>query len=140
LLAPLAFADLGCATLMSGVQQKIEVSSSPEGAQVVCDGGQRTVTPGVILVQKRAHHRLTFSKPGYLPVSVELPRRVQWLVLGDVFFLILPGLVIDFLGGGAFALPEQMKVRLTPAPAGYLEAAQEEPSHPPALPLKAGTG
>ncbi len=122
LLAALALSCGGCATLMSGMRQKVEVVSDPPGAMAVLDTGQQVRTPGVMRVEKLHPHQVTVSLEGYRPATVPLIRKVQWYVLANIITGIVPGMLIDFLGGGAFGMPKQVKVRLTRLPEQPLAA------------------
>ncbi len=137
LLAP---SLLGCATLVTGSVQRVRIETSPPGARVVLDDRVHLRAPTEIEVDKLRRHRLRVEKEGYRPVERTLPRRVQPWVLGNVFVLILPGLLVDFLTGGAYALPRVFRVRLEPVerpapppPSTPLEGERLEPP-PAALP------
>ncbi|MDF1564466.1 MAG: PEGA domain-containing protein [Deltaproteobacteria bacterium] len=132
-LLALALAASGCATVMSGMQQPVEIVSDPPGAIATLDTGRKVQTPGKLRVEKQHAHEVTVSLEGYRPVTVPIARKVQWYVMGNIFFLIVPGMLVDFLGGGAFGLPQQLKVRLTPTPEtlARLEAERAAAEAPP---------
>ncbi len=79
-----AFFLSGCATLLNGTRQAIEVSSDPPGATVTA-GALQVVTPGVLpLPRKTREIELRFSRQGYLDATVTLHRHTSgrfWLNL-----------------------------------------------------------
>lgn len=74
----------GCATVLNGTRQAIEVSSEPPGATVTA-GDLHVVTPGVLQLPRKAREiELRFTKQGYRDESVTLRRRTSgrfWLNL-----------------------------------------------------------
>ncbi len=108
----------GCATLVTGTDQKVRFVTDPPGATVTLDNGAKVETPGVLYVGRRLPHTATVTAPGRCPAELVIVRHVTPWVLGDVFTGILPGLVVDFLVGGAFGLPDEVK-----APVGEAKTA-----------------
>jgi hypothetical protein len=66
-----------------GKRETISVSSSPSGA-VVSDGKQSWTTPALISLKRNEKICLTFSKEGYATQSVQLHRKLSWLVPGNI--------------------------------------------------------
>ena len=118
----------GCATLITGTDQKVRFVTDPPGATVTLDNGAKVTTPGVLYVGRRTLHAAQITAPGRCPARYVLVRHVTPWVLGDVFTGILPGLVVDFLVGGAFALPDQVKVPLGPGATSGRCASAPSPS------------
>ena len=104
----------GCATLVTGTHQRVRFEAAPEGTVVVVDGRLRLETPAEVQLDKLRRHRVRFEKAGYRPVERTVRRRVQPWVLGNVFALLLPGMVVDFLTGGAYVLDRVVAARLQP--------------------------
>ena len=51
----------GCATIMHGTYQKIEVASSPVGARVWVDSSEVGITPVSVSVKRNNDHLITVS-------------------------------------------------------------------------------
>lgn len=123
-----ALPSAGCATLVHGTSQRIEVATEPPGARVVvrCSGVETAhaePTPTAVRLQRRASAcSLELSKPGYAPVTVELTRKVSAaLALGNLVTCGC-GLAVDAVTGGLFAfVPGVVEVALQP------ESAQPDP-------------
>ena len=127
----------GCATILGGRSQDIEVTSSPPGAKVFINGEQRTTTPGVISLQRRGSHILRIEREGYEPIEMKMRRSMSGWILADIlygaavfgvwfaallgetgvggiiFWNGLPPLGIDLITGAAFKqLPDKVHVEL----------------------------
>lgn len=94
---------VGCATIIHGTTQDIQVSSQPSGA-VVRVNGTTTTTPGVLKLERKRPYALVFEKEGYQPVEVHLKQTTDGWVFGNVIFGGIIGLVIDFSNGAAYKL------------------------------------
>ncbi len=55
----------GCATIVHGTSEKVQIDSSPGGAEVVIDDAQHITTPAAVKLSRKADHKLAFHKPGY---------------------------------------------------------------------------
>lgn len=119
----------GCATILTGTTQKVWFESDPPGATVTARSGETVVTPGYLELRKARKEWVDVALEGHLPVRQRVKRSVQWIVLGDVFAFIVPGLIIDFLTGGAYALEERVALTLEPDGSAPPEAAP--PVEPP---------
>jgi hypothetical protein len=92
-----------CATIFHGINQGVHVDSRPAGA-VASSGNQRTETPGVLEIHRKADSTsIRIEKPGYHPAAVTLQRRTSGLVWANAGF-ILGGVLL----GGAAALGESL--------------------------------
>jgi hypothetical protein len=85
------FISTGCATLTSGMWDKIRLETTPSGAKVTDESGVLlTTTPGYITIKRKKTPKLTFSKEGYEDVNVQLTRKTNkksvlnlvWIALG----------------------------------------------------------
>ena len=91
-----AFLLTGCATVLHGTRQSIEVSSEPPGATVTA-GDLHAVTPGVIRLPRKARNvELKFTKEGYRDSVVTLARRVS-----GTLWVGLVGIPAGAAGGAA---------------------------------------
>ncbi len=105
---------LGCATLVTGTHQRVRLEAAPEGTYAVVDGRLRLETPAEVELDKLRAHRVRFEKEGFVAVERRIRRQVQPWVLGNVFVLLLPGMLVDFLTGGAYRLERVVAARLRP--------------------------
>ena len=106
----------GCATLVSGTHQDVRVRSDPPGAVATLSGGGSVITPGRLSIDRSEPTEVTFTAEGYHSVTIRMEREVNPWVMGNVFCLILPGLVADFLMGGAYRFDKEVFVRLEALP------------------------
>ena len=121
-----ALPSAGCATLVHGTSQRIEVATEPPGAAVVvpCAGletAHTEPTPTTVVLRRRASAcALELSKPGYSPVTVELTEKISSaLALGNLVTCGC-GLAVDAVTGGLLAFaPGSVEVTLQP---GSVEA------------------
>lgn len=115
----------GCATIISGAHQDIEVTSSPNGAQVKVErlksGTQRSTvwqgsTPATIGLKRKYPYVVTLSQEGYESVEIEIDRGTNGWVFGNILFVPLGALIgagIDFGTGAARKLkPGAISVEL----------------------------
>jgi hypothetical protein len=105
----------GCATIMHGDSQYIEINSEPQAATAYVDGNYFT-TPATVLL-KRGHHihkyQIRVQKEGYKPAYATVELRLSKWLWGDIIWLVVPGVLVDAITGAAFNLyPSQITVRL----------------------------
>ena len=117
LLAILAVALFpGCATIMNGSTEAIEIDSSPNGATALIDGNHRLTTPGTAVLTRWQSHEIVFDKDGYGESRVELsPSPSAWLIGNLPLFGVL-GIGVDILEGSYFSLPEHVDAKLIADP------------------------
>jgi len=102
----------GCGTLMNGTQHYLAITSIPPGARVTVDNREFFDTPITAVLDKGAKHTVQIELDGYLPFEMEISRKLNWLVVGELF-LFAPMIVVDMITGGIFTLsPEQVRARL----------------------------
>lgn len=95
LAAPLLLAP-GCATIVSGTRQKIDIVTDPPGATASV-GPQKVTTPGVLRLPRRAKEiGILVEKPGYTTCRVSLKHRQ-----GALTFLNLLGIPAGAAAGTA---------------------------------------
>jgi len=105
----------GCATIMQGSTQQINVSSLPPGATVLVDGGLRFTTPAVLELSRKDAHQIEISLDGYHPEVVDLRPVTSNMVAGNFIVGGLIGYAVDQSTGGAMRLvPEVVQVNLRP--------------------------
>lgn len=108
----------GCATVVNGTTQKIGVSSTPMGADVLIDNQQHILTPASVALDRSQSHTFVFKKEGYQDDSFVITSSTSGWVWGNVLLGGLVGGVVDFASGGARKLSQDsVHVTLAPVPA-----------------------
>lgn len=122
LASPLWFT--GCATIVSGTNQSIDVISEPEGANFKVE--QLTVSGPILLKEgktpsKISLHRedfyflLTLTKTGYetAEIPIEVNEMGNPMVFGNLLFGGVIGMLVDVASGAQWSLdPDHVKVAL----------------------------
>ena len=125
------FVFTGCATLTSGMWDRVKLETTPSGAKVTDESGVLlTTTPGYITIKRRETPKLTFKKEGYEDVTVQLIRKANmktlWSLLplglvaivpadgGPEQFLALPvaSFVIDYATGANWDHDESIHLEM----------------------------
>jgi hypothetical protein len=105
----------GCATIMHGRSQYVQVDSVPSGASVYVEGNT-FITPAKILLKRGApmhEYQLLLQKEGFKPGYAKIGQKPSGWLWGDILWGIIPGITVDFLTGAAFDLyPHQVSVNL----------------------------
>ena len=95
----------GCATIMHGTYQKIEISSSPSGAKVWVDDNEVGTTPLFVEVKRSDEHILRIELSGYQRAELTIRKRMSGWLLAD---LLVPyaifGLPVDLISGALYTL------------------------------------
>jgi hypothetical protein len=118
ILASLAVMMSGCATLLSGGPQEMEITSDPPGATFEYDqfSGQ---TPKTISVPREVvsmNKSITFVKEGYEPKSVMVERKIRGITWLNFLFWPggLIGFVVDLMNGKGYQAEAPILAALTP--------------------------
>jgi len=162
LTAVAAFAALalsGCATLMNGSTQAVNIRTDPPGA--ICEveeyvilfdpynyhyhkyhksaGVEKVsiasiVTPGIVVLKRDDSYSVSCQSPGYKKADGEIKQAlVDWPYLfGNIFLGLIPGLTVDSMTGAANRLvPSMLDVKME-----RIENTQDMPEHvaPPPTP------
>jgi hypothetical protein len=99
----------GCATVIKGRYQDLTINSYPPGAAFEVDGIAGTTPSTVPVERKQRYHTVVISKPGHETAQIQVGRRLNLWILGNVIFgpFIGPiGLGADFITGSAFRLTD----------------------------------
>jgi uncharacterized protein YceK len=105
----------GCASLINGTRQKVNIASVPAGATVKVDDQEKGVTPLVVELARKSNHVIKIDLAGYLPYEATLTRKTSGWVWGNVLVGGIIGLAIDVGTGGMYCLaPEQVASQLSP--------------------------
>ncbi|WP_428411376.1 hypothetical protein [Legionella sp.] len=111
----------GCASIVSGNQQKITVLTSPaQNARCALENnkGKWYVdhTPNSIVVHRSNKDLLlTCEKPGYEKSSTKVQSKLKGLIFGNIIFGGIIGGGIDVANGSAFDYPNEIKVPMKPS-------------------------
>jgi hypothetical protein len=105
----------GCATIMHGTTQDIDVKTDPSGADLLVDGQQQYKSPAVITMKRKHDHTVEISQEGYAREAVAIKGALSWSVAGDFLAGGAIGYGIDAATGAQRRLePEKVEVRLRP--------------------------
>ncbi len=111
--AGLAFMLSGCATVLNGTSQPVAFQSDPDGAEIELISGLKCTTPCEYSMKRGDDLRVTFTKPGYEPVSVYIQSRTGGSVAGNILAGGIIGGVVDASNGASNHLyPDPVRVRL----------------------------
>lgn len=86
----------GCATVMQGGQDRVYVTSKPEGARVYLDNQAVGTTPTIVTVPKTSEGVFRLEKEGYQPVTVDRDKVCSGWIFGNLLIGGVVGFVIDF--------------------------------------------
>ena len=107
---------IGCATIINGTSQKVQVSSEPAGADVVVDGKDSYATPVRLRLERRRDHELVFIKAGYETQGLKMAHVLSEAVCGNMFLGGPLGWVFDIFAGTQYKLiPNPVHVELKKA-------------------------
>ena len=110
----LAIAQIGCASIVSGQNQKISIESIPSGAQVAIDGTPAGKTPLVTKVSRKRSHEIRVRMEGYEEESRVTYKGNNYWVLGSILIGSFVGAAIDLSTGAAYTVePDRFAVTLT---------------------------
>lgn len=106
--------SIGCATIIHGSSQNVQINSSPDEAEIWIDGAVYGKTPARINLERKHEYLVTLKKDGYKEASVKIESKTSAWIIGNVIFGGLIGCGIDLISGGAYELgPERLDVNLT---------------------------
>lgn len=109
----------GCATIVTGPYQKVQVTSEPSGAEVKVDDKESYQTPAKIRLKRNRDHVLVFMKEGYREQTVKLLHVLSGAVCGNAVLGGLAGLAADNLSGAQFKLiPVRVHVNMEKTSSG----------------------
>ncbi|MDP2929765.1 MAG: hypothetical protein Q8O01_06890 [Candidatus Omnitrophota bacterium] len=94
----------GCATIINGTSQKIQVTSEPTCAMVQVDSGDTYTTPIRLRLERKRGHLLVFTKDGYETQTVKLMHVISEVVIGNTLLGGPIGWVFDIFAGTQYKL------------------------------------
>ena len=103
----------GCATILNGTSQKIQVSSEPAGAEVTVDSKNIYTTPVKVRLERRRDHTLVITKDGFDARTVNVMHVLSESVCGNTLLFGPLGWVFDIFAGTQYKLvPDRIDVEL----------------------------
>ncbi len=90
----------GCASVFSGVDQKMSFKSEPDGAMVYFDGLAKGKTPLELLLRRDEFKEVRFSKPGYQDGIIRLQTKLNKVTLLN--FVVISAHTTDAMTGAMF--------------------------------------
>lgn len=116
-LACVAALGSGCATIVHGTTERVQIDSTPPGAEVAIDDSQHVVTPSAVKLSRGSAHKLVFHKQGYQDATADLTSGLSGWVLGNLLAGGVVGMAIDASDGAGHKLSsDSVNVALTPLP------------------------
>ena len=105
---------VGCATIIHGSTQDINISSAPDQAEVWIDGARMATTPTKVTLKRKDDYLVTIKKEGYKKATVKIEGTTSAWIIGNVIFGGIIGCGVDLITGGAYDLkPERVDINLT---------------------------
>ncbi|NQV26241.1 MAG: PEGA domain-containing protein [Rhodopirellula sp.] len=105
----------GCATVIHGKTQTVEITSAPHGADVLVDGQPRGTTPLKTELRRGEPHVVTIAKQGYLDETVMTTTKLNATPILNAVLGGVPGLAVDLATGSATDVtPGTVSARLAP--------------------------
>jgi hypothetical protein len=131
-LAATAVLLAGCATVVAGTTQEINITTDPEGATCtltrVADGslGSVTPTPGKMTVSRRKDPiSVNCTRDGYEPVTEVMESSFSGATIGNILLGGIIGLAIDAASGANNYYPDRVIVIMTPTSFPTAQARDE---------------
>jgi hypothetical protein len=105
----------GCASIVSGTDQKLTFNSEPDGATVTVSGRVLGKTPFTVPVDKGKNQSLVFEKEGYKTFTTQLSTTMNAWFFGNIVLGGVIGSTTDGVSGAIHEFsPDQYFVTLTP--------------------------
>lgn len=114
-LATIALLSTGCASIVSGTDQKLTFNSEPDDAVVTVSGRVLGKTPLTVAVDRDSNQSITFEKEGYKTYTTQLSTTTNPWFFGNIVLGGLLGSTTDGVSGAIHEYsPDQYFVTLTP--------------------------
>jgi hypothetical protein len=102
----------GCAWLIHGSKQSIDIQSNPPNAKIFVDYQYKANTPYTIRLLRSDYHHIKIELDGYLPFETDITRTIDGWFWANLL-VCLPGLAIDYFTGSLYRLtPSQIQAEL----------------------------
>lgn len=89
----------GCASVVTQGKQKMSFQSEPPGVTVSIDGKELGKTPLITKVKRKKNQKVTFSKPGYVDVNLEMMTNLEPWFWGNILIGGFIGSTTDGMSG-----------------------------------------
>jgi hypothetical protein len=105
----------GCATVIKGSSQSIQVSSDPPAADILLDEKLVGQTPKTLALKRNSNYLITVQKNGFEQQSVPVVKDVGGAVWGNMLLGGMVGWGVDAASGAQYnLLPASVTVKLVP--------------------------
>jgi hypothetical protein len=123
----------GCATIVNGSTQRVEIASDPPGATAKVDGIPIGTTPTSIDLKRGDPHSVTIQKDGYVTDEESIEQGTSGWIAGNILFGGLIGLIVDYSTGAAHTLKPVSPVLMASAHprTGAVPVAESAPTGAP---------
>lgn len=91
-----------CATILSGINQKIDINSTPTAARVTINGEFAGETPLTAKLRRYKNNLIQIELDGYEPYEMITKRRFNPISLGNLIIGGGVGMIIDLTSGGIY--------------------------------------
>jgi len=123
LTAVSAFLLAGCATVVRGTTNQVQVTSEPSGAQARTTLGHSCTTPCTLTIERKLAFSVIYTMPGYLeqtiPVNTQVSGGGAAGMAGNILLGGVVGVVADAAtGAGLDHVPNPVHAILAKAPSG----------------------
>jgi hypothetical protein len=101
---------MGCATVVTrgGRDQKVTVTSNLPEAQVVVDGKPVGAAPTTLELSRKSDHTIAVTGPhGGAAMNIEVKRKLNPWLLGNILIGGIPGLIIDVVTDSTHRLDKE---------------------------------
>ena len=120
----LIFSLVGCASIIHGPTQAVDITSQPNGARITIDGHEYGTTPKSIELNRKGRMRgelatkkeyaVKIEMDGFHPYEVKIKREMDGWFLGNIIFGGVIGIIIDASTGSMYKLtPNQVISQMT---------------------------
>lgn len=107
------FVQTGCASIISGKTQDVEILSNPPGATVLVDGMMAGYTPMTKEFKRKKRHEVVLKKEGYIDETRMTKRGYNWWNMGNILIGGIIGIIIDFATGAVYSVePETIHIQM----------------------------
>jgi hypothetical protein len=116
----------GCATIVHGTTQDINITTDPSGADLNVDGSEHYKSPAKITMKRKEDHMVEVTMDGYQKETLNIKSVMSGAVAGNILAGGLIGWGVDAASGGQYRLvPENVDLRLRPGVSQTVETARE---------------
>jgi hypothetical protein len=96
--------SIGCASIIHGTSQDINISSVPDQAEVWIDGARMGTTPTKITLKRKDNYLVAIKKEGYTDATMKIEGKASGWLFGNIIFGGLIGCGVDLINGAAYEL------------------------------------